>query len=177
MRSVVRVKSRRVKTTRGVDAARRVVRQKRVFVTEAYAVLAVAVADVGRDDAPRADVFVFERRRVVRARVRVRVRVRVGRKPSERATAAFAALGDSARDSVRVAAVPPPPPPAVRVPAEFLEVEPADARRAVVARVAVLGDVAGPVRDFKRGGRTRGVSSFATTRPRSILFLNSILLA
>jgi hypothetical protein len=175
MRSVVRVKSRRVKTTRGVDAARRVVRQKRVFVTEAYAVLAVAVADVGRDDAPRADVFVFERRRVVRARVRVRVRV--GRKPSERATAAFAALGDSARDSVRVAAVPPPPPPSVRVPAEFLEVEPADARRAVVARVAVLGDVAGPVRDFKRGGRTRGVSSFATTRPRSILFLNSILLA
>jgi hypothetical protein len=135
--------------------------------------LAVAVADVGRDDAPRADVFVFERRRVVRARVRVRV----GREPSERATAAFAALGDSARDSVRVAAVPPPPPPAVRVPAEFLEVEPADARRAVVARVAVLGDVAGPVRDFKRGGRTRGVSSFATTRPRSILFLNSILLA
>jgi hypothetical protein len=175
MRSVVRVKSRRVKTTRGVDAARRVVRQKRVFVTEAYAVLAVAVADVGRDDAPRADVFVFERRRVVRARVRVRVRV--GRKPSERATAAFAALGDSARDSVRVAAVPPPPPPAVRVPAEFLEVEPADARRAVVARVAVLGDVAGPVRDFKRGGRTRGVSSFATTRPRSILFLNILLLA
>jgi hypothetical protein len=173
MRSVVRVKSRRVKTTRGVDAARRVVRQKRVFVTEAYAVLAVAVADVGRDDAPRADVFVFERRRVVRARVRVRV----GRKPSERATAAFAALGDSARDSVRVAAVPPPPPPAVRVPAEFLEVEPADARRAVVARVAVLGDVAGPVRDFKRGGRTRGVSSFATTRPRSILFLNILLLA
>jgi hypothetical protein len=173
MRSVVRVKSRRVKTTRGVDAARRVVRQKRVFVTEAYAVLAVAVADVGRDDAPRADVFVFERRRVVRARVRVRV----GRKPSERATAAFATLGDSARDSVRVAAVPPPPPPAVRVPAEFLEVEPADARRAVVARVAVLGDVAGPVRDFKRGGRTRGVSSFATTRPRSILFLNIILLA
>jgi hypothetical protein len=175
MRSVVRVKSRRVKTTRGVDAARRVVRQKRVFVTEAYAVLAVAVADVGRGDAPRADVFVFERRRVVR--VRVRVRVRVGRKPSERATAAFAALGDSARDSVRVAAVPPPPPPAVRVPAEFLEVEPADARRAVVARVAVLGDVAGPVRDFKRGGRTRGVSSFATTRPRSILFLNILLLA
>jgi hypothetical protein len=171
MRSVVRVKSRRVKTTRGVDAARRVVRQKRVFVTEAYAVLAVAVADVGRDDAPRADVFVFERRRVVR------VRVRVGRKPSERATAAFAALGDSARDSVRVAAVPPPPPPAVRVPAEFLEVVPADARRAVVARVAVLGDVAGPVRDFKRGGRTRGVSSFATTRPRSILFLNILLLA
>jgi hypothetical protein len=158
-----------------VRVARRVVRQKRVFVTEAYAVLAVAVADVGRDDAPRADVFVFERRRVVRARVRVRVRV--GRKPSERATAAFAALGDSARDSVRVAAVPPPPPPAVRVPAEFLEVEPADARRAVVARVAVLGDVAGPVRDFKRGGRTRGVSSFATTRPRSILFLNIILLA
>jgi hypothetical protein len=156
-----------------VRVARRVVRQKRVFVTEAYAVLAVAVADVGRDDAPRADVFVFERRRVVRARVRVRV----GRKPSERATAAFAALGDSARDSVRVAAVPPPPPPAVRVPAEFLEVEPADARRAVVARVAVLGDVAGPVRDFKRGGRTRGVSSFATTRPRSILFLNIILLA
>jgi hypothetical protein len=156
-----------------VRVARRVVRQKRVFVTEAYAVLAVAVADVGRDDAPRADVFVFERRRVVRARVRVRV----GREPSERATAAFAALGDSARDSVRVAAVPPPPPPAVRVPAEFLEVEPADARRAVVARVAVLGDVAGPVRDFKRGGRTRGVSSFATTRPRSILFLNSILLA
>jgi hypothetical protein len=158
-----------------VRVARRVVRQKRVFVTEAYAVLAVAVADVGRDDAPRADVFVFERRRVVRARVRVRVRV--GRKPSERATAAFAALGDSARDSVRVAAVPPPPPPAVRVPAEFLEVEPADARRAVVARVAVLGDVAGPVRDFKRGGRTRGVSSFATTRPRSILFLNILLLA
>jgi hypothetical protein len=156
-----------------VRVARRVVRQKRVFVTEAYAVLAVAVADVGRDDAPRADVFVFERRRVVRARVRVRV----GRKPSERATAAFAALGDSARDSVRVAAVPPPPPPAVRVPAEFLEVEPADARRAVVARVAVLGDVAGPVRDFKRGGRTRGVSSFATTRPRSILFLNILLLA
>jgi hypothetical protein len=156
-----------------VRVARRVVRQKRVFVTEAYAVLAVAVADVGRDDAPRADVFVFERRRVVR----VRVRVRVGRKPSERATAAFAALGDSARDSVRVAAVPPPPPPAVRVPAEFLEVEPADARRAVVARVAVLGDVAGPVRDFKRGGRTRGVSSFATTRPRSILFLNILLLA
>jgi hypothetical protein len=154
-----------------VRVARRVVRQKRVFVTEAYAVLAVAVADVGRDDAPRADVFVFERRRVVR------VRVRVGRKPSERATAAFAALGDSARDSVRVAAVPPPPPPAVRVPAEFLEVEPADARRAVVARVAVLGDVAGPVRDFKRGGRTRGVSSFATTRPRSILFLNILLLA
>ena len=158
-----------------VRVARRVVRQKRVFVTEAYAVLAVAVADVGRDDAPRADVFVFERRRVVRARVRVRVRV--GRKPSERATAAFAALGDSARDSVRVAAVPPPPPPAVRVPAEFLEVVPADTRRAVVARVAVLGDVAGPVRDFKRGGRTRGVSSFATTRPRSILFLNIILLA
>jgi hypothetical protein len=156
-----------------VRVARRVVRQKRVFVTEAYAVLAVAVADVGRDDAPRADVFVFERRRVVRARVRVRV----GREPSERATAAFAALGDSARDSVRVAAVPPPPPPAVRVPAEFLEVEPADARRAVVARVAVLGDVAGPVRDFKRGGRTRGVSSFATTRPRSILFLNILLLA
>ena len=154
-----------------VRVARRVVRQKRVFVTEAYAVLAVAVADVGRDDAPRADVFVFERRRVVRARVRV------GREPSERATAAFATLGDSARDSVRVAAVPPPPPPAVRVPAEFLEVEPADARRAVVARVAVLGDVAGPVRDFKRRGRTRGVSSFATTRPRSILFLNSILLA
>jgi hypothetical protein len=171
MRSVDAFVARRVKTTRGVDAARRVVRQKRVFVTEAYAVLAVAVADVGRDDAPRADVFVFERRRVVR------VRVRVGRKPSERATAAFAALGDSARDSVRVAAVPPPPPPAVRVPAEFLEVEPADARRAVVARVAVLGDVAGPVRDFKRGGRTRGVSSFATTRPRSILFLNILLLA
>jgi DNA-binding IclR family transcriptional regulator len=171
MRSVVRVKSRRVKTTRGVDAARRVVRQMRVFVTEAYAVLAVAVDVIGRDDAPRVVVFVFERRRVVR------VRVRVGRKLSERATAAFAALGDSARDSVRVAAVPPPPPPAVRVPAEFLEVEPADARRAVVARVAVLGDVAGPVRDFKRGGRTRGVSSFATTRPRSILFLHSILLA